>query len=174
MTVQTECYTQTLPSDEPGIVWGKRNLAMQCANPQCSKELLYLREGRLDLLELESHADDPSRPDEGSFAMRPLPGRFFWLCGECAQTYTVKRWTISGLVAVLRNQKTTGSNRDLAARPHDRKHASASAVPDGRAYASDGAPAPSPRWARAGEKLVSLIASMVVPLVRPARLVLFH
>jgi hypothetical protein len=155
MTVQTECYTRTLPSDEPGIVWGKRNLAMQCANPQCSKELLYLREGRLELLELESHADDPSPPDDGAFAMRPLPGRLIWLCGECAQTYTVKRWTISGLVAVLRNQKTAARNRDLAARPHGRKDASASAVADGRAYAADGAPAPSPCWPRAAEKLLS-------------------
>jgi hypothetical protein len=174
MSLRKECDVRDPLSNQPDVEGSKRNLPMQCANPQCSKELLYLREGRLDLLELESHADDPSRPDEGSFAMRPLPGRFFWLCGECAQTYTVKRWTISGLVAVLRNQKTAGSNRDLAARPHDRNYVSASVVPDGRAYDADGAPAPSPRWARAGEKLVSLIASMVVPLVRPARLVLFH
>jgi hypothetical protein len=90
---------------------------MQCANPQCSKELLYLREGRLWLLELESRADDQFQPDDGAFAMRSLPSKFFWLCGECAKTYIVKRWTTSGLVVVLRNQNIADSHPDLAARP---------------------------------------------------------
>jgi hypothetical protein len=93
------------------------NWGMQCANPQCSKELLYLREGRLWLLELESHADDQFRPDDGAFAMRSLPSKFFWLCGECAKTHIVKRWTTSGLVVVLRNQNLADSHPDLAARP---------------------------------------------------------
>jgi hypothetical protein len=80
---------------------------MQCANPQCSKELLYLREGRLWLLELESHADDQFRPDDGAFAMRSLPSTFFWLCGECAKTHIVKRWTPSGLVLESHAVKVT-------------------------------------------------------------------
>jgi hypothetical protein len=50
---------------------------MQCANPKCSKELLYLLEGRLELLELESDSDDQVRPDDGAFAMKCLPSRFF-------------------------------------------------------------------------------------------------
>ena len=40
-----------VPQDQTG---SERNWGMQCANPQCSKELLYLREGRLWWLELES------------------------------------------------------------------------------------------------------------------------
>jgi hypothetical protein len=55
---------------------------MQCANPKCSKELLYLREGRLGLLELESDSDDQVRPDDGAFEMKSLPSRFFRHCGE--------------------------------------------------------------------------------------------
>jgi hypothetical protein len=96
------------PSKQPGVAGN--NLATQCANPQCSNELLYLREGRLQLFELESHADDPLRPDEGAFAMNSLPSKCFWLCGECAKTHIAKRWVSSGLVLVLRKQKTAGSH----------------------------------------------------------------
>jgi hypothetical protein len=103
------------PSNQPAIAGS--NLAMQCANPQCCNELLYLREGRLQLLELESHADDQLRPDDGAFAMNSLPSKFFWLCGECAKTHIAKRWISSGLVLVPRNQKTAGSHADLAVPP---------------------------------------------------------
>jgi len=82
---------------------------MQCANPQCSKELVYFREGRLELLELEVDSDDQVRPDYGQFAMRLLPRRFFWLCGECAKTYIVKRWTHSGPVLMFSKRHLAGS-----------------------------------------------------------------
>ena len=117
MILQKECDVRNPPSNQPGIVWRKRSLTMQCANPQCLKELLYLREGRLELLELEPHAGDQLLPDDGSFAMRSLPSKCFWLCGECAITYVVRRWTPSGLVVVLRNQNAADSHPDLAARP---------------------------------------------------------
>jgi hypothetical protein len=77
---------------------------MQCANPSCSKELLYLREGRLELVELEPASDDQVQPDDGAFTMRPLPSRFFWLCGDCAISYIIKRWTTTGLVLALRKR----------------------------------------------------------------------
>jgi hypothetical protein len=118
MSARTDWDVKNSPSNRSGIVWRKRSLATQCANPQCSKELLYLREGRLALLEMESHANDQP-PDDGAFAMRPLPSRFFWLCGECANTYVVKRWTPSGLAVVLRN-RAGDSNPDLAHSLHRR------------------------------------------------------
>lgn len=71
---------------------------MQCANPQCSKDLLYLREGRLELLELELYSRDHISADDDGFPIRSLPSRFFWLCGECTKTHIMKRWTASGLV----------------------------------------------------------------------------
>jgi hypothetical protein len=71
---------------------------MQCANPQCSKELLYLREGRLELLELESHSHDQVSTDDDQFPIKSLPSRFFWLCGECMKTHVIERWTTSGLI----------------------------------------------------------------------------
>jgi hypothetical protein len=113
MSLQKECDVRNPPSNQPGIMWSKRRLTTQCANPQCFKELLYLREGRLELLELEPHADDQLRPNDGAFAMRPLPSKCFWLCGECAITYFLKRWTASGLVVVLRNQNAA----DIFQRP---------------------------------------------------------
>ena len=114
MTSSPSSPSSGVPQD---VMGSERNRGMQCANPPCSKDLVYLREGRLWLLELESHADDQSRPDDGAFAMRSLPSKFFWLCGECAKTHIVKRWTTSGLVVVLRNQNIADSHPDLAARP---------------------------------------------------------
>ncbi len=117
MNLQKKCDVRNPSSSQAGIVWSERSLTMQCANPQCLKELLYLREGRLELLELEPHAGDQPLPDDDAFAMRPLPSKCFWLCGACAITYIVKRWTPSGLVVVLRNQNPADSPPDLPARP---------------------------------------------------------
>jgi hypothetical protein len=117
MSIQKEFDGRNPPCERLTLVESKHNSAMQCANPQCSKELLYLREGTLELLELESPSDNQFRPDEGAFATRPLPSKFFWLCGECAKTHIVRRWTTSGLVLMLRNQSRAGGRPDLAARP---------------------------------------------------------
>ena len=116
MNLQKESDIRNLPFSQPGIVWSKPILTTQCANPLCFKELLYLREGRLELLELELHAGDQLLTDDDAFAMRPLPSKCFWLCGECAITYILKRWTPSGLVVVLRNQNAADGHPGLAAR----------------------------------------------------------
>jgi hypothetical protein len=110
MSFQTEFDFRNPPSDRLSREEGKHNSAMQCANPKCSKELLYLREGSLQLLALEPDSDDQSRQDDGSFAMKPLRSRFFWLCGECSKTHIVKQWTTSGVVLMLRNQKKASLN----------------------------------------------------------------
>ena len=110
MSFQTEFDFRNPPSDRLSREEGKHNSAMQCANPKCSKELVYLREGSLQLLVLESDSDDQSRQDDGSFAMKPLCSRFFWLCGECSKTHIVKQWTSFGVVLMLRNQKKASLN----------------------------------------------------------------
>jgi hypothetical protein len=112
MSIQKEFDFRNPPSDQLSMEEGKHS-ATRCANPQCSKELLYLREGSLQLLALESDSDEESRQDDGAFATKPLRSRFFWLCGECSKTHIVKQWTTSGLVLVLRNQKTAGGHPDL-------------------------------------------------------------
>jgi hypothetical protein len=113
MSIQKEFDVRNPPSDRLSVVEGKHNSAMRCANPRCSKELLYLREGSLQLLALESDSGEESKQDDGAFAMKELRSRFFWLCGECSKTHIVKQWTTSGLVLVLRNQKTAGSRPNL-------------------------------------------------------------
>jgi hypothetical protein len=85
---------------------------MQCANPHCSKELLYLREGKVELIELELGSRD--RTDEGGFSLNSIPSKFFWLCVDCAKKLTIKRWARSGLVLVLRKQSMAGSLSTLA------------------------------------------------------------
>ena len=151
MSMQRESDVQSYLSNQPSIVGSKHNSAMQCANPQCSKELLYLREGTLNLLEMESHSVDQFQSDVGAFAMRSVPSKFFWLCGECTKTLILKRWTTAGLVLVLRNQKTAGSDPTGCSSSHRRNDAATSGATDGPAHAADGAPAPSARFACAAE-----------------------
>jgi hypothetical protein len=81
---------------------------MQCANPHCSEELLYLRHGRVELIELELDSCDRGLTDEGGFPVKSAPSKFFWLCGDCAKELIVKRWTPSALVLVLRKQSVAG------------------------------------------------------------------
>jgi hypothetical protein len=113
MNIQEEFDLSNPPSDQPSVVEDKNNSAMRCGNPQCSKELLYLREGSLQLLALEPDSDDQFRQDDGAFAMKPHRSKFFWLCGECSKTLIVKQWTTSGLVLMLRNQKKASSRLSL-------------------------------------------------------------
>ena len=98
MSKQQESDIRNPLSNRPIIVGREHDSATQCANPQCSKELVYLREGTLNLLEMESHSDDQFQSDVGAFAMRSVPSKFFWLCGECTKTLILKRWTTAGLV----------------------------------------------------------------------------
>jgi hypothetical protein len=65
---------------------------MQCSNPQCAEELRYLRDGRIELLELEPTSYNPERADGDGFPVKSLPSKFFWLCGDCAKTHIIKRW----------------------------------------------------------------------------------
>lgn len=75
---------------------------MRCANPQCSTEVLYLRDGSLQLLQYEPDSDYTLDGEEGAFPMRSLPCRFFWLCEACTRLYVMKQWTARGLVLSLR------------------------------------------------------------------------
>jgi hypothetical protein len=50
---------------------------MQCANPPCSKELLYLREGGAELIELELGSRQPGWTDGGGIPVKSAPSKFF-------------------------------------------------------------------------------------------------
>ena len=149
MSMQQETDVHDHLSNQPSIVGSKHDSAMRCANPQCSKELLYLREGRLNLLEMEPHSDDQFQSDVGAFAMRSVPSKYVWLCGECTKTLIVKRWTTAGIMLVLRNQQTAGNRPNQAAPPAT---SATTAATDGSAHSAEGAPPPSARFACAPEK----------------------
>ena len=59
----------------------------KCANPSCSKPLIYLREGKIFML--EARLEKPSGPNQ-----RKAPGNVrqiehFWLCGACSSQMTL-------------------------------------------------------------------------------------
>lgn len=63
----------------------------QCANPQCAKPFLRLREGRLFLVEIEE-LTPPGVPTPSALA-RARPSKrqveHYWLCDECAAQWTL-------------------------------------------------------------------------------------
>jgi hypothetical protein len=69
-----------------------------CANPQCAKPLLYLREGRVFVFEM---GDKGSKRSQGEKRTRHL--EHFWLCGNCSQQFQVEQ-TETGMRLVPRRQ----------------------------------------------------------------------
>lgn len=64
----------------------------QCANPNCRKPLHYLREGRVFLFS----------PRKSSINNHKSPHRLehFWLCGDCAQIWTLEMDSKDGVKLV--------------------------------------------------------------------------
>ena len=52
---------------------------MQCSNPQCAKELRYLRDGRVELLELEPTSHNPEQTDGDGFPVKSIQQVFLAL-----------------------------------------------------------------------------------------------
>jgi hypothetical protein len=86
----------------------------KCANPSCSTPLVYLREGKIFMVE------SPELPAnvEGAMSIKPkAPNRVehFWLCGPCSSELTLSYDRQSG-VHVIRKiaSKTPHSLRAAA------------------------------------------------------------
>lgn len=60
----------------------------KCANPSCSTQLVYLREGKVFMME---HSSQPeAAPDEqGSRPKGVKRVEHFWLCGPCSANLTL-------------------------------------------------------------------------------------
>lgn len=59
----------------------------KCANPSCSTPLVYLREGKIFMMD---HA--PETPSSPEAPKTPKPAsrvEHFWLCGPCSAEYTL-------------------------------------------------------------------------------------
>jgi hypothetical protein len=63
----------------------------QCANVQCSKPFLRLREGKLFLVEKDRMAKPGASPGPPFVRARQQPRQVehYWLCDECAQQWTL-------------------------------------------------------------------------------------
>src|SRR6266568_3959910 len=85
-------------------------MIMRCANPECSAELIYLRGGSVQLLELEPDLNGSGEAENYEFSTQNPPRRFFWLCDVCAHSYLMKRWTPIGVVLEPRNGRTGRSS----------------------------------------------------------------
>jgi hypothetical protein len=71
-------------------------MVSNCANPQCAKPLLYLREGRVFVFDL---------PDRSVKSTGEKPGHrleHYWLCGDCSQRFIVQRDSDKGIRLVPR------------------------------------------------------------------------
>jgi hypothetical protein len=66
----------------------ERQMLSKCANPSCSTQLVYLREGKVFRMENPSQAEKPAEEQ----ANKPKPARrveHFWLCGPCSADLTL-------------------------------------------------------------------------------------
>ena len=59
----------------------------KCANPSCSTPLVYLREGKIFMVE----SPQSQTEQDGAIFIRPRSNRVehFWLCGPCAARMTL-------------------------------------------------------------------------------------
>lgn len=59
----------------------------KCANPSCSTELIYLREGKIFVME---HTAKPHVLPVGPVLAKPANHlEHFWLCGPCSENLTL-------------------------------------------------------------------------------------
>ncbi|HEV3041151.1 MAG TPA: hypothetical protein VHA33_25520 [Candidatus Angelobacter sp.] len=77
----------------------------KCANPACSTPLIYLREGKVFMVE---NPGEPKVRPQGPILAKPKPaGRVehFWLCGPCSAKMTLT-YNIAQGVSVVPKIKT--------------------------------------------------------------------
>jgi hypothetical protein len=77
-----------------------------CANLQCSKPFLRLREGKLFLVETQSETRPLGLPGHTAPWLRKPPRRVehFWLCDQCASIWTLIQDGTRGVALVPLNR----------------------------------------------------------------------
>jgi hypothetical protein len=97
-------------------------LLSHCANPQCSRPFLHLRQGKLFLVETKdpTHPGTLKVPDSAHLRLRPRRVERYWMCDECAAVWTLVHDRNRGIVllplrrAVARAGETAGEYRGSA------------------------------------------------------------
>ena len=74
--------------EEPKV---SEKMLSRCANSQCSKPFLRLREGKLFLVETErmTKPGEPARPPFVRARQQQRQVEHYWLCDECAAQWTL-------------------------------------------------------------------------------------
>ena len=81
----------------------------KCANPTCSTPLIYLREGKVFMV--ENPADSKIRP-QGPILAKPKPAarvEHFWLCGPCSAEMTLAYDPAQGVTIRPKIKKQTAA-----------------------------------------------------------------
>lgn len=74
----------------------------KCANPTCSTPLIYLREGKIFMMEHGPHLRIQA---EGSMTVRPANRvEHFWLCGPCSAEMTITYDRANGITVVPKHK----------------------------------------------------------------------
>jgi len=74
----------------------------KCANPSCSTPLIYLREGKIFMMDHSpQHQTQPSGPAEIKPGSRV---EHFWLCGPCSAELTITYEPGTGVAVVPRTR----------------------------------------------------------------------
>jgi hypothetical protein len=63
----------------------------QCANPQCSKPLHYLRDGRIYVFDMTAVPVAGKAPAAGAGKQPARRMEHFWLCGSCSEQYYLEQ-----------------------------------------------------------------------------------
>lgn len=75
----------------------------KCANPSCSTPLIYLREGKIFMME-QAPGRPVAAPEEGKHAL-PSRVEHFWLCGPCSAEMTLAYDNKGGVLVLPKPQK---------------------------------------------------------------------
>jgi hypothetical protein len=87
---------------------------MRCANAGCCNSSFDLRRGALRLMELDISRDPLIENEDNGFPCRARPAKYFWLCIECSEKYSLCRWTPSGVVLVPKHLHTQNDGPRLS------------------------------------------------------------
>lgn len=76
----------------------------KCANPSCSTPLVYLREGKIFMMD---HPPGPQPVRQTEVGKQVAPGRVehFWLCGPCSAEMTLVYDRNSGVLVLPKAHK---------------------------------------------------------------------
>jgi hypothetical protein len=85
-----------------------------CANPLCCQEFRQLNKGKLFLL-------PPNRPFSEIRRLRRLIDHCYWLCPECALSYTIELIDNRPIVRRLPKASLVGIGSDLTVKRDDKK-----------------------------------------------------